>query len=166
MVGKKMFFLKAFLRGDKLKDQVSFEDFLQTYSKEKLIAFANSDIHNDRNNEKELTLILFQATLERDEDHLREEAMNRVFDSIKYEIREHDILAKWDEESFIILLPECSEESAQKIAYLIKSIVESKTHVNMKVELDYAITVHENDDTPNSFMQRAEEELSKKCEEV
>jgi hypothetical protein len=36
----------------------------------------------------------------------------------------------------------------------------------MKVELDYAITVHENDDTPNSFMQRAEEELSKKCEEV
>ena len=60
MVGKKMFFIKAFLRSAKLRDQVSFDDFLATYTKEKLTAFANSDIHNDRNNEKGLSIVLFR----------------------------------------------------------------------------------------------------------
>ena len=33
----------------------------------------------------------------------------------------------------------------------------------MKVELNYGISMHENDDTPDSFMSRATENL-KKCE--
>jgi len=163
MVGKKMFFLKAFLRGEKLRDQVSFDDFLSKYTKEKLTAFANSDIHNDRNNEKNLAVMLFQVDWEKDDAFFIKEATEKLFECVKYEVREHDVLAKWSENEFIILLPECSIESAEKIAFLIRSIVESRTFVNMKVKLEYGITTHESDDTPTSFMDRAKDEL-KKCE--
>jgi diguanylate cyclase (GGDEF)-like protein len=165
MVGKKMFFLKAILRGEKLRDQISFDEFLSKYTKEKLTAFANSDIHNDRNNEKNLAVILFHMDWEKDDAFFVREGTEKLLECIKYEIREHDILAKWSDDEFVIILPECSRESAEKIAFLIKSIVDARTFVNMKVAINYGISIHEDDDTPDSFMQRAEEEL-KKCEEV
>ncbi len=165
MVGKKMFFLKAFLRSEKLRDQVSFDDFLSKYTKEKLTAFANSDIHNDRNNEKNLAVILFKMDWEKDDPFFIKEGTQKLFECIKYEVREHDVMAKWSEDEFLILLPECSVESAQKIAFLIKSIVEARTFVNMKIELSYGISIHESDDTPDSFMRRATEQL-KKCAEA
>lgn len=165
MVGKKMFFLKAFLRSDKLRDQVSFDDFLSKYTKEKLTAFANSDIHNDRNNEKNLAVVLFRMDWEKDDEFFKKEGTSKLIECIKYEIREHDVLAHWEKDEFIILLPECSLESAEKISHLIKSIVEARTFINMRVELNYGISMHENDDTPDSFMSRAMENL-KKCEEV
>lgn len=165
MVGKKMFFLKAFLRSEKLRDQVSFDDFLSKYTKEKLTAFANSDIHNDRNNEKNLSVLLFKMEWEKDDPFFVKEGTEKLLECIKYEVREHDVIANWSEDAFIILLPECSVESAEKIAHLIKSIVEARTFVNMKVDLNYGITIHEADDTPESFMKRAQMQL-KKCEEV
>ena len=163
MVGKKMFFLKAFLRSEKLRDQVSFDDFLSKYTKEKLTAFANSDIHNDRNNEKNLAVLLFKMDWEKEDAFFVKEATDKLLECLKYEVREHDVLAKWNENEFIILLPECSIESAEKIAFLIKSIVDARTFVNMKVALNYGIAIHESDDTPDSFMKRAEEQLEK-CE--
>ncbi len=163
MVGKKMFFVKAFLRSPKLRDQVSFDDFLAKYTKEKLTAFANSDIHNDRNNEKELSVVLFKMLWEKDDPFFVKEATDKLFESVNYEIREHDVLAHWNENSFMILLPECSLESAEKIAHLIKSISEAKSFVNMHVKLEYAITKHEDKDTPEAFMNRVEEKLEK-CE--
>lgn len=161
MVGKKMFFLKAMLRSEKLRDQVSFDEFLSKYTKEKLTAFANSDIHNDRTNEKNLAVILFQMHWERNDAFFVREGTEKLLDYIKYEVREHDVIAKWSNEEFLVLLPECSNESAEKIAHLIKSIVEARTFVNMHVTLDYAITTHENDDTPETFMKRVEDSLKK-----
>ncbi len=163
MVGKKMFFLKAFLRSEKLRDQVSFDAFLSKYTKEKLTAFANSNIHNDRSDEKNLAAILFNMEWSRDDEFFIREATDKLFECIRYELREHDVIAKWESDEFLVLLPECSLESAQKIAYLIKSIVEARTFVNMRVELNYGISIHEDNDTPDSFMQRAQEQL-KKCE--
>jgi len=166
MVGKKMFFIKAFLRSDKLRDQVSFDDFLSTYTKEKLTAFANSDIHNDRNNEKELSFILFKMQWDKDDPFFLKEAVQKMLDTVNFEIREHDVIARWDDEKFLIMLPECSFESGEKIAHLIKSICEAKSFVNMHVKLDYAITTHEEGDTPESLMNRLQEKLAQKCETV
>ncbi len=163
MVGKKMFFIKALLRSERLRDQVSFDEFLATYTKEKLTAFANSDIHNDRNNEKELSMILFRMHWDKEDAFFVREATEKLFENIKFEIREHDVLARWDDERFLLMLPECSLESAEKIAHLIKSICEAKSFINMHVKLDYAITVHEDEDTPDSLMGRVERELEEKC---
>ena len=166
MVGKKMFFIKAFLRSEKLRDQISFDDFLATYTKEKLTAFANSDIHNDRNNEKDLTFILFKMQWDKNDPFFVREATEKLMDNVNFEIREHDVLARWDEEKFLIMLPECNLESGEKIAHLIKSISEAKSFVNMHVKLDYAITVHEESDTPDALVRRLEEKLAQKCETV
>lgn len=164
MVGKKMFFIKAFLRSEKLRDQVSFDDFLATYTKEKLTAFANSDIHNDRNNEKELSMVLFRMEWDKTDPFFVKEATDKLFENVRFEIREHDVLVKWDEDKFLLMLPECSYESAQKIAHLIKSICEAKSFVNMHVKLEYAIAMHEDSDTPDSLMKRVEAELAEKLE--
>ena len=161
MVGKKMFFLKALLRSEKLRDQVSFDDFLATYTKEKLAAFANSDIHNDREGEKELSGILFKVEWNRDDPFFVREANEKMIESIGFETREHDVLVKWNENEFLLILPECSLESANKIAHLIKSIVVSKTFVNMRATLEYATTLQEDDDTPDSFTSRLERLLHK-----
>jgi len=157
-----MFFLKAFLRSEKVRDQISFDDFLGTYTKEKLTTFSNADIHNDRVDERNLSGILFKVEWNKDDAFFVREANEKMFESIKYEIREHDVLLKWEEDEFMILLPECSLESAQKISHLIKSIIESKSFVNMRATLDYAITIHDNDDTPDSFIDRMQDELSSK----
>ena len=162
MVGKKMFFLKALLRSDKLRDQISFDDFLGTYTKEKLTAFANSDIHNDRASEKELSGVLFKVEWNKDDAFFVREANEKMLESVGYEIREHDVLATWKEDEFLLILPECSLESSQKIAHLIKTIVEGKSFINMRAKLDYAITLHESDDTPDGFTQRLEDELHSK----
>jgi len=164
MVGKKMFFIKAFLRSAKLRDQVSFDDFLATYTKEKLTAFANSDIHNDRNNEKGLSIVLFRMEWDKTDPFFVKEATDKLFENVRFEIREHDVLVKWDEDKFLLMLPECSYESAQKIAHLIKSICEAKSFVNMHVKLEYAIAMHEESDTPDSLMKRVEAELAEKLE--
>ena len=100
---------------------------------------------------------------EKDDAFFVKEATDKLLECIKYEVREHDVIAKWEKDEFLILLPECSVESAEKIAFLIKSIVEGRTFINMKVTLNYGITIHEEDDTPDSFMRRVEDEL-KKCE--
>jgi len=157
-----MFFLKAFLRSEKIRDQISFDDFLGTYTKEKLTAFSNSEIHNDRIDEKNLAGILFKVEWNKDDAFFVREANAKMLESIKYEIREHDVLLRWEDDEFMILLPECSMESAQKISHLIKSIVESKSFVNMRATLSYAITIHENDDTPDMFTERMESELKRK----
>jgi len=161
MVGKKMFFLKALLRSDKLRDQISFDDFLATYTKEKLSSFANSDIHNDREGERDLSGILFKVEWNKDDAFFVREATDKMLESIGYEIREHDVLARWEKDEFLLILPECSLESAKKIAHLIKSIVESKSFVNIRATLDYAVTLHESDDTPDSFTSRLEKSLHK-----
>ncbi len=157
-----MFFLKALLRSDKLRDQVSFDDFLATYTKEKLTAFANSDIHNDREGEKELSGVMFKVSWSRDDAFFVKEATDKMVESIKYEIREHDVLVKWEDDEFLLILPECSLESANKIAHLIKSIVESKSFVNMRAKLDYSTTLHDDSDTPDIFTKRLLEGLDHK----
>ena len=162
MIGKKMFFLKAFLRSDKIREQISFDDFLGTYTKEKLTAFSNSEIHNDRIDERNLAGLLFKVAWNKDGAFFVREATEKMLESIKYEIREHDVLLRWENDEFMILLPECSLESAKKIAHLIKSIVESKSYVNMRATLNYAITLHENDDTPDMFTARMEDALRRK----
>ena len=162
MIGKKMFFLKAFLRSEKARDQLSFDDFLGTYTKEKLTAFSNSEIHNDRIDERNLAGILFKVEWSKDDAFFVREAHEKMLESIKFEIREHDVFLRWEDDAFMILLPECSLESAQKIAHLIKSIVEGKSFVNMRATLNYAITIHENDDTPDLFTERMESALRSK----
>jgi len=159
-----MFFLKAFLRSEKIRDQISFDDFLGTYTKEKLTAFSNAEIHNDRVDERNLAGILFKVEWNKNDAFFIREANDKMLESIKYEIREHDVLLRWEEDEFLILLPECSLESAQKISHLIKSIIESKSFVNMRATLSYAITIHENDDTPDGFALRMEQELKSKEE--
>jgi hypothetical protein len=162
MIGKKMFFLKAFLRSEKIRDQISFDDFLGTYTKEKLTAFANADIHNDRIDEKNLSGLLFTVSWNKDDNFFVREATEKMLESIRYEIREHDVLLKWEENQFLILLPECGMESVQKIGHLIKSIIESKSFVNMRASLEYSVTLHEDDDTPDSFIQRLTSDLKTK----
>lgn len=156
-----MFFLKAFLRSEKARDQISFDDFLGTYTKEKLIAFSNCDIHNDREDEKNLAGLLFKVEWNKDDAFFVREATDKMLESVGYEIREHDVLARWEKDEFLLILPECSLESANKIGHLIKSIVESKSFVNMRATLDYAVTLHESDDTPDSFTSRLEKDLHK-----
>ena len=49
---------------------------------------------------------------------------------------------------------ECTIESAQKIAFLLKSIVESKDYNGKKIELNYTVTSHHEDDSVESFLSR------------
>jgi len=156
MLGKKVFFIKEFIKQDKLKDQINFEEYLNTYTKQKLQAIINNEIHNDRNEEKNLSGVHFILTYKENDESVSDDILDRILQRIKYEIRDTDILVKWSEGEFILLLLECTIESAQKIAFLLKSIVEGKTYNEKSVELNYTITYHKEDDTVDSFLERIE----------
>ncbi len=161
MIGKKLFFLKKFIRLERLKNQISFEKFLDTYTKVKLNQFINSQVHNDRYNEKEISLLLFKIDWQNGEPKFKKEALEKIFVTIRDEIREQDVLAHWDKDEFIILLTECNNESAGKIAELIKGIVEAKSFINTKVSLSYGMSLHDIDDSVESFIQKATDGLRK-----
>ncbi len=165
MIGKKLFFLKNFINSDRLRDHVSFDDFLETYTRVKLNQFINSTIHNDRHNEKEISLVLFKIEWQQGDLKFKEEAKKKMLLAIKEEVREQDILAPWDEDEFILLLTECNNESAHKIAELIKGIIESRKFINLKVSLNYGISVLDVDDSVESFIEKANDSL-KNCEKV
>jgi len=156
MLGKKVFFIKEFIKLDRVKDQVDFEEYLKNYTKQKLQAIVNDEIHNDRNEEKNLSGVHFVATYKDSKEPVNKEDLERILERIRFEIRDTDILVKWDEGEFILLLLECTIESAQKIAFLLKSIIEAKDYHGKKVELNYTITFHKEDDTVESFLDRIE----------
>jgi len=156
MLGKKVFFIKEFVKLERIKDQIDFEEYLKTYTKQKLQAIVNDEIHNDRNEEKNLSGVHFVATYKESGEVISDEDLQRVMERIRFEIRDTDILVKWDEGEFILLLMECTIESAQKIAFLLKSIVEGKEYNGKHIELNYTITYHKEDDTVESFLDRIE----------
>ncbi len=156
MLGKKVFFIKEFLKLDKLKDEVDFDDFLTLYTKEKLNAIVNDEIHNDRNEEKNLSGVHFVAIYKDTKDSVSKNTLSRIIERLRFEIRDTDILVKWDENEFIILLLECTIESAQKISFLLKSIIESKDYDGRQVELNYTITFHKEEDSVENFLNRIE----------
>jgi len=156
MLGKKVFFVKEFLNHDRIKDQLDFEEYLKTYTQQKLQAIVNDEIHNDRNEEKNLSGVHFIATYKNSQEPVSNSDLERIIERIKFEIRDTDILVKWDEGEFILLLMECTIESAQKIAFLLKSIIEGKDYKGERVELNYTITFHQEDDTVESFFDRIE----------
>ncbi len=154
MLGKKVFFIKEFIKLDQVKDQIDFEQYLTTYTKQKLQAIVNDEIHNDRNEEKNISGIHFTATYKNSGELINSEDLDRVLQRLRYEIRDTDILVKWDEGELILLLLECTIESAQKIAFLLKSIIESKDYHGESVELNYTITFHQDGDNVENFLNR------------
>ena len=156
MLGKKVFFIKEFIKSEKVKDQLDFEEYLTLYTKQKLQAIINDEIHNDRNEEKNLSGIHFIAKYKENSQLVSDDDLDRIVARLRYEIRDTDILVKWDKGELVLLLLECTIESAQKIAFLLKSIIESKDYQGKEVELNYTITSHKEDDTVDSFLSRIE----------
>jgi len=157
MLGKKLFFIKDFLSSANLQKSVSFEDFMKTYTDDKLTELVNSDIFNDRNNKKNLSLILFKIE-EKDKASLDEESLDIIFHSIKMEIRDYDILASWSKDEFILLLPECSLENANNIAERISNIIEDFDE-NKKFNILYGVAEYIEGESKESFIHRAREQL-------
>ena len=156
MLGKKVFFIKEFTKLKQVKDQIDFEEYLKSYTKQKLQAIVNDEIHNDRNEEKNLSGVHFSVTYKEDQTPVSDDVLDRAIERIRYEIRDTDLLVKWSEGEFVLLLLECTIESAQKIAFLLKSIIEGKDYNGKKIELNYTITYHKEDDTVESFLDRIE----------
>jgi GGDEF domain-containing protein len=154
MLGKKVFFIKEFMKIDHIMKQVNFEDYLSLYTKDKLQAIINDEIHNDRNEEKELSGIHISIKYRDNQDMVDTQTLSRIQERIRYELRETDILVMWGSSELILLLPECSIESAQKIAFLHKSIIESKLYDNRNLELNYNLTYHKDSDDVKSFLKR------------
>ncbi len=158
MLGKKLFFIKDFLSSSDLQKSVSFEEFMKTYTDDKLTELVNSDIFNDRNNKKNLSLILFKIE-EKNKTSLDEESLDIIFHSIKMEIRDYDILASWNKNQFILLLPECSLENAKNIAERIANIIDDFDE-EKKFHILYGVAEYIDGDNKESFIQRARERLN------
>jgi hypothetical protein len=156
MLGKKVFFIKEFIKLEQIKDKIDFEEYLKSYTKQKLQAIVNDEIHNDRHEEKNLSGVHFNVMYKDVRTPVSGDDLDRIIERIRYEIRNTDLLVKWSEGEFVLLLLECTIESAQKIAFLLKSIIEGKDYSDKKVELNYTITYHKEDDTVESFLDRIE----------
>ncbi len=159
MLGKKLFFIKDFLSSSDLQKSISFEEFMKIYTDDKLTELVNSDIFNDRNNRKNLSLILFKIEDNKNKTPLEEETLDIIFHSIKMEIRDYDILASWSGDRFILLLPECSLQSAEAIASRIAKQLENFDEES-KFNIGYGVTEYRDDDSKESFIKRAQKRFA------
>jgi len=154
MLGKKVFFIKDFVKLKKVSQQIDFEEYLSVYTQDKLNAIVNNEIHNDRNEEKALSGVHFTVTYKSSGQLVNKEILERVLLRFKHELRDTDILVEFGEGELILLLPECSIESAHKVAFLQKSIIESKVYDDKHLEVNFSLTLHKDSDNVESFLTR------------
>lgn len=90
-----------------------------------------------------------------------DEVIVRMIDTIKGEIRQEDIVARWGGEEFIVILPQTTLDSASEIADRIKGYVSTIEHDEMigRVTASFGVTEFIVGDDTKSIINRADQML-------
>ncbi|KJU85130.1 response regulator receiver modulated diguanylate cyclase [Candidatus Magnetobacterium bavaricum] len=75
---------------------------------------------------------------------------------ISRQIRDHDVLARWGGEEFILLTPQINLDIAAKVAQRLRRSIEAQTICNMKITSSFGVATYMEGETEEDFLNRAD----------
>lgn len=151
-----------------LEYQATHDTLTGTYNRNKFYEMFEKEIRRNQRYHHNLSIILL------DIDHFKEindnyghqigdEVLKAIPQILHTCIREHDVLARWGGEEFMILLPETTIDNAFKVAEKIRSKIEKQTFTKryLHITSSFGVSSLKEDDTTENLIHRADNALYK-----
>jgi len=156
-----------YLNEKKLTELSTTDTLTQIFNRLKFDEELQIWINHIRRYDADLSIIMFDIDdfkkINDNFGHLiGDKVLIRIAQSVKSNIRETDIFARWGGEEFVILLPNTNTIEAFEVAGKIKLIIDSLSFGAIgNITCSFGVTSFCNDDDINSFIHRADQLLYK-----
>lgn len=151
-----------------LEYQATHDNLTGIYNRNKFQQVFEKEIRRNIRYKHDLSLIIididhFKLINDNYGHQIGDEVLKAIPMILQSCIREHDILARWGGEEFIILLPETNLENATKVAEKIRIKVENQKFTKRYLDLtsSFGVSSLKEDDTAENLISRADKALYK-----
>ena len=151
-----------------LEYQATHDALTGTYNRNKFNEVFQKEIRRNKRYQHDLSIIILDIdhfkTINDNYGHqIGDEVLKALPQILRTCIREHDILARWGGEEFMILLPETNIENAFKVAEKIRVKIENQKFTKRYLNLtsSFGVSSLKEDDTPENLIHRADNALYK-----
>lgn len=154
-----------------LEYQASHDQLTGLFNRQKFNEIFLKEIKRDKRYDNALSIIIFN--IENLKDIFKicgklsyENVIKSIAEIVINCVREHDIVVRWGEDEFLVLLPQTEMDGAKIVAQKIQSsIFDSDFKIDEKIITNFGISKLEKDDNDITILKRVEEALTKAKEE-
>ncbi|NVJ52627.1 MAG: diguanylate cyclase [Campylobacteraceae bacterium] len=151
-----------------LEYQANHDQLTGLFNRQKFNEIFKKEIKREKRYKNNLSLIIFDIddfkNINDDFGHNVGDEILRVIAKVLLEsIREHDCVARWGGEEFLVLLPQTDENGAKKVAEKIRKAIENykKDDVPRQITASFGVTRFKEDDDEVSTLKKADDALYK-----
>lgn len=151
-----------------LEYQANHDQLTGLFNRQKFNEIFNKEIKRERRYENNLSLIIFDIdnfkNFNDDFGHnIGDEVLKVISKVVLNNIREHDTVARWGGEEFLVLLPQTDEMGAKNVAEKIRTAIEEYESeiIPRQITASFGVTRLKKDDDEISILRKADEALYK-----
>ncbi|AXH12267.1 diguanylate cyclase [Halarcobacter bivalviorum] len=151
-----------------LEYQANHDQLTGLFNRQKFNEIFNKEIKRERRYENNLSLIIFDIdnfkNFNDDFGHnIGDEVLKVISKVVLNNIREHDTVARWGGEEFLVLLPQTDEIGAKNVAEKIRTAIEEYESeiIPRQITASFGVTRLKKDDDEISILRKADEALYK-----
>ncbi|RXJ76119.1 hypothetical protein CRV03_10165 [Arcobacter sp. F155] len=151
-----------------LEYQANHDQLTGLFNRQKFNEIFKKEIKREKRYNNNLSLIIFDIdnfkNFNDDFGHNVGDEVLKIISKVLLEnIREHDSVARWGGEEFLVLLPQTDELGARNVAEKIRKAIESykRDDIPRQITASFGVTRFKEDDNETSVLKKADDALYK-----
>jgi len=151
-----------------LEYQANHDQLTGLFNRQKFNEIFKKEIKREKRYNNNLSLIIFDIdnfkNFNDDFGHNVGDEVLKIISKVLLEnIREHDSVARWGGEEFLVLLPQTDELGAKNVAEKIRKAIESykRDDIPRQITASFGVTRFKEDDNETSVLKKADDALYK-----
>ncbi len=151
-----------------LEYQANHDQLTGLFNRQKFNEIFKKEIKREKRYNNNLSLIIFDIdnfkNFNDDFGHNVGDEVLKIISKVLLEnIREHDSVARWGGEEFLVLLPQTDELGAKNVAEKIRKAIESykRNDIPRQITASFGVTRFKEDDNETSVLKKADDALYK-----
>ncbi len=151
-----------------LEYQANHDQLTGLFNRQKFNEIFKKEIKREKRYNNNLSLIIFDIdnfkNFNDDFGHNVGDEVLKIISKVLLEnIREHDSVARWGGEEFLVLLPQTDELGAKNVAEKIRKAIESykRDDIPRQITASFGVTRFKQDDNETSVLKKADDALYK-----
>ncbi|WP_417326856.1 diguanylate cyclase [Halarcobacter sp.] len=151
-----------------LEYQANHDQLTGLFNRQKFNEIFKKEIKREKRYNNSLSLIIFDIdnfkNFNDDFGHNVGDEVLKIISKVLLEnIREHDSVARWGGEEFLVLLPQTDELGAKNVAEKIRKAIESykRDDIPRQITASFGVTRFKEDDNETSVLKKADDALYK-----
>ncbi|WP_417333598.1 diguanylate cyclase [Halarcobacter sp.] len=151
-----------------LEYQANHDQLTGLFNRQKFNEIFKKEIKREKRYNNNLSLIIFDIdnfkNFNDDFGHNVGDEVLKIISKVLLEnIREHDSVARWGGEEFLVLLPQTDELGAKNVAEKIRKAIESykRDDIPRQITASFGVTRFKKDDNETSILKKADDALYK-----